>query len=104
MAREQAARERQEQAAREARDTVAHVVARLVEPPARVWLIGSLGFGGFGPRSDVDLVLSAVAPERVSALEDALVRELGRTVDLLTLEELPESFQKRVLEQGARLL
>jgi predicted nucleotidyltransferase len=66
----------------------------------RAWLIGSLAWGGFGVRSDVDVVVEGLAPRESTELELALVRRLGLPVDLLRFEELPESFRARVQREG----
>lgn len=66
----------------------------------RAWLIGSLAWGGFGPRSDVDLVVEGLADADRIALADRLGEATGRSVDLLLLEELPPAFQARVLAEG----
>ena len=50
------------------------VVRELVQPPARVWLIGSLAWGGFGAQSDVDLVLSGVDSRAMLSLKKDIAR------------------------------
>jgi predicted nucleotidyltransferase len=66
----------------------------------RAWLIGSLAWGGFGPRSDVDLVVEGLAAAHRVLLADRLGESTGRSVDLLPFEELPPAFQARVLAEG----
>jgi len=67
---------------------------------ARGWLVGSVAWGGFGPRSDVDLVLEGLEPRELATIWDRLCASLQTTVDLLRLEELPEAFCLRVQREG----
>lgn len=71
------------------------------------WLIGSLAWGGFGVRSDVDLVVRGTAASDAGPLWAHCVEQLGadagERVDLLRFEELPQAFRQRVLAQGQRL-
>lgn len=70
----------------------------------RAWLIGSLARGAYGPGSDVDVVVEGLALEDSGALWGELVERLRTDrVDLLRLEELPETFRRRVLEEGEPL-
>ncbi len=67
----------------------------------RVWLIGSLAWGGFGIRSDIDLVLERAEDGALRAeFEARLSNELNRAIDLLPLSKLSSSFQARVLSEG----
>ncbi len=66
----------------------------------RAWLIGSLAWGGFGVRSDVDIVVEKADTPVANALADAIGDATGRNVDVLVLGSLPPGFQKRVLEEG----
>ncbi len=72
-----------------------------------VWLIGSLVWGGFGTRSDVDVVVRGAGAPHHGRLwahwVERLGADAGERVDLLRLEELPEAFQRRVLTEGLRL-
>lgn len=70
---------------------------------SRAWLIGSLAWGYFGVRSDVDLVVEGLALSEGGALWNRLGERLGVEVDLLRLEELPERFRDRVLSEGIAL-
>jgi predicted nucleotidyltransferase len=76
----------------------------LVQPQlpqgGRAWLIGSLAWGGFGERSDIDLVLAGVDGAQATTIEAALGRAVGVEVDLLMLEALPPSFRGRVEREG----
>ncbi|MBI3184731.1 MAG: nucleotidyltransferase domain-containing protein [Myxococcales bacterium] len=69
----------------------------------RAWLIGTLAWGEFGAASDVDLVVEGLAPDQEGRIWAELVSELCCEVDLLSIESLPESFRRRVLEQGVEL-
>lgn len=67
---------------------------------ARAWLIGSLAWGGFGRRSDADIVVLGADPSRIVRLAALLSDVAGIWVDVLRMEELPRSFRRRVLEDG----
>ena len=69
----------------------------------RCWLIGSLAWGGYGPRSDVDLVIEGCSRERWAAVWQSLSTELGTRLDLLRLEDLPAAFAERVRHEGIEL-
>jgi predicted nucleotidyltransferase len=71
------------------------------------WLVGSLAWGGFGARSDVDLVVRGAALEAMGAVASRAAEQLGPDaegrIDVLRLEDLPPSFRDRVLTSGLRL-
>ena len=67
------------------------------------WLIGSLAWGGFGERSDADVVVRGADSSRAGALAGRLGEVAGVAIDLLLLEELPEGFRCRVITEGIRL-
>lgn len=66
----------------------------------RAWLIGSIAWGGFGVRSDVDLVVEAADGNVVHEVAERLGEATGRAVDVLAFETLPASFQSRILADG----
>ena len=76
-----------------------------LELPAgcRLRLIGSLSGEAWGERSDVDLVVEGLDRESEAALWRRLSSALPVPVDLLRLEELPETFRRRVLAEGVLL-
>lgn len=82
------------------RDVVLAVLRAHLRPGERAWLIGSLAWGGFGARSDVDLVVALVDERRAMELELRLTKSAGAPVDLLRLEHLPAAFRRRVQQQG----
>jgi predicted nucleotidyltransferase len=88
-------------------DIAAHWVAseagHLLPVGARAWLVGSLAWGGFGPRSDVDLVLDGVSAAVATDIELAVARAANAPVDLLDLGDLPGDFRERVLAEGVAL-
>jgi predicted nucleotidyltransferase len=102
--RESAARENREVRAADARRVVEQIIRKQVKPPARVWLIGSLAWGEFGERSDVDLVFSGVDRALALQVEVEIARATGTSVDVLELHHLPESFRDRILQTGLRLV
>lgn len=67
------------------------------------WLVGSLAWGGFGRRSDVDVVVRGADSSRIGALSGRLSDAVDACVDLLRFEDLPEGFRQRVLNAGERL-
>ena len=80
---------------------VAEVRAILAEGRARqAWIIGSLAWGGFDVRSDVDLVFEGVGADALDSLWARLSERLQLEPDVLRLEELSDDFRERVLAQG----
>ena len=70
---------------------------------SEVWLLGSLANGGCTPTSDVDLaVLGLPRIAYFDALAD-LMEALGTRVDLVRIEDAPESLTARVHAEGRRL-
>jgi len=67
---------------------------------ARTWLVSSLAWGGFGERSDPDLVLDGVSGPIATGIEIATTRATGLEVDLLPFRGLSPSFQSRVQQEG----
>jgi predicted nucleotidyltransferase len=70
---------------------------------ARFGAIGSLAWGSFGHRSDVDVVVRGADPARIGALGAHLSDALDIDVDGLRIEELAPAFRDRVLAEGLRL-
>lgn len=109
LARALRTRARQRQTAEEIIRQRALVIARgivsdaTLPAEARVWLIGSLPWGGFGERSDIDMVFDGVERAEALALADRLGEQTGRHVDVLTLSELPDEFRTRVVSDGSLL-
>ncbi len=75
----------------------------LLPEGGQAWLIGSLAWGGFGERSDIDLVTRGVSGPDATRIEDAITRSTGVGVDLLELEALPPGFRQRVEREGIPL-
>lgn len=72
---------------------------------SRVYLFGSLSgrtATPFGPRSDVDLAVEGLVPDRYWEALGAVEAELprGRHVDLVRLEDAHASLRERVLGSG----
>jgi len=93
----------EESIAASTRALVTEEVRARLAPGGRAWLIGSLAWGGFGVRSDVDLVLNGVPAEVAVELERAVARAAKAPVDLLILETLPAAFRARVEREGLTL-
>ena len=66
----------------------------------RAWLIGSLAWGDVHERSDVDVVVEGLAADEAGSLWNELSEASGVPVDLLRLEDLGESFRRRVETEG----
>ncbi|MBI3186099.1 MAG: nucleotidyltransferase domain-containing protein [Myxococcales bacterium] len=69
----------------------------------RAWLIGSLAWGSHGEGSDVDLVVEGLGVERETQTWVELCDLVQGSVDLLRIEELPESFARRAQAEGVPL-
>jgi predicted nucleotidyltransferase len=82
------------------RDQAVALVRRHLPAGGKAWLIGSLVWGGFGVRSDVDLVLAQVDGQTATSIEVALCTALGLEIDLLSFESLPASFRERIEREG----
>jgi len=70
---------------------------------ARVVLFGSLAWGAFHAEADVDLATEGLAEEEVGLAMAEASEATGRTVELFRLEELPETFRRRILTKGREL-
>ena len=105
IARRRAARAAHERRGAElvARARVAATAYRAAGTLDGAWLVGSLAWGGFGTRSDVDIVVRGAPASGFGALAATLSDALGAEVDLMRIEELPDAFRRRVLERGMRL-
>jgi predicted nucleotidyltransferase len=91
-----------ERAGEECLRAVRGVVATLRASLAfdRAWIIGSLAWGGFGVRSDVDVVIEGGSPEALVTAAEEIGAATGRSVDALSLEQLSPAFRRRVLLEG----
>lgn len=96
-------REQRERRAAEIRGRVEAELRSLLPAGGRAWLIGSLAWGGFGERSDVDLVIQGVDAGRLVDIERAVARAAGAEVDVLDLSGLPADFRARVLAEGVEI-
>jgi len=95
-----------DQAAQQAREQAQVCAKALVEEYGveRVYLIGSLARGsGFHPRSDIDLVVAGIAPERYFAVLADIAERAGREVDLILLESATPALLECVANEGVLL-
>ncbi len=84
------------------------VLGRALAPArdvAAAWLFGSMARGDDRADSDVDVLLDLelrglAVHERVSEIQDQLVVELGRSVDVVPLGDAPVDLVHRVLRDG----
>ncbi len=72
-------------------------------PAAEAYLVGSLAWGGFGPHSDVDLVVRGVEQKCALHLERIAAEIAAAELDLLDFDELPASFRERAVSEGVRI-
>lgn len=101
LLRRQAQRRRaDDERADEVRELALRTIRSQLPAGARAWLFGSIAWGGFGPRSDVDVAVEGLSPADATRLELELVTTLGLEVDLLRIEELPASFAQRIRAEG----
>ena len=99
-------REALDRAARQARAQAQVCATALVEEygAERVHLIGSLARGrGFHSRSDIDLVVAGLAPERYFAVLADVAELAGREVDLILLESATPALRQCVANEGVLL-
>ena len=99
-------REALDQAAQQAREQAQVCAKALVEEygAERVYLIGSLARGsGFHSRSDIDLVVAGIAPERYFAVLADIAERAGRDVDLILLESATPALLEYVANEGVLL-
>jgi len=80
-----------------ARDVLERAGAR------EIWLFGSFAKGAETASSDVDLAVAGLPAERLFPALAELMDLFGVRVDLVRLEDAPESLRLRVIEEGRRL-
>lgn len=68
-----------------------------------VWVFGSVATGETSARSDLDLATEGLPGAAYFGALGELMRELPASVDLVRLEEAPESLRERVRAEGRRL-
>ena len=96
-ARRQASGRREQQL----RALVAPLTAHLYGLGAdRVWVFGSLVWGGLHPSSDLDLAVSGLAPGTHVDAYAELWRLAGEPVDLVALETCAPELRDRILASG----
>lgn len=95
-----------DQAAQQAREQAQVCAKALVEEygAERVYLIGSLARGrGFHSRSDIDLVVAGIAPERYFAVLADIAEQASREVNLILLELATPALLECVANEGVLL-
>ena len=95
-----------DQAAQQAREQAQVCAKALVEEygAERVYLIGSLARGsGFHPRSDIDLVVAGIAPERYFAVLADIAERASHEVNLILLELATPTLLECVANEGVLL-
>lgn len=99
-ARSERAKAKRLEEASKVRTQIEEAIRNHAPPGTRVWLIGSLAWGGFSDRSDVDVVVKALSFNDRYAFERALISAAQRKIDLLDFETLSPSFRERVELEG----
>lgn len=66
-------------------------------------LFGSLAWGAFHEASDVDVAVSGIDYATSLRAMSNSCDLMGLTVEVLRLEDLPEGFRRRFVEEGERL-
>lgn len=70
----------------------------------RVWLFGSLAWGGAHERSDLDVAVEGVPPAELDRAHAELWELLGEPVDLVPIESAAASLAQQIRERGEVLL
>lgn len=71
---------------------------------ARVWVMGSLARGRFGPASDIDLVAEGIPPSKLFAASAMVQRLAGDVeVDLAPFEDLRPPARRALEREGIAL-
>lgn len=66
----------------------------------RIWLFGSLAWGGIHPHSDVDLAVEGMSGVSADRLMAELWEVLGARVEVVAMEQAPPSLRDRILADG----
>ncbi|RME28721.1 MAG: nucleotidyltransferase domain-containing protein, partial [Deltaproteobacteria bacterium] len=66
----------------------------------RVYLFGSLAWGGVHSRSDVDLATEGLKPVDRASFAAELSRKVGMDIDVVLLESAPPELKERVVRDG----
>ncbi len=82
------------------RASAAAAVLRSEFGAGRVWLFGSLRWPWFHEESDLDLAAEGIDPARIGQAWDRISELVGQPVDLVSLDEAPDTLRRRILESG----
>ena len=66
----------------------------------RVFLFGSLVWGGVHSRTDVDLAVEGLPPAERASFHVRISREVDAEVDVVLLESAPDTLRRRILQDG----
>lgn len=69
----------------------------------RVFLFGSAARGTSGDYSDIDLACEGLSPEQFFKVLGRLLATTGRSVDLVDIEEVKDTIQRRIEREGILL-
>jgi len=84
---------------------VAEIVPRIARQvgATRVFLFGSLAWGGVDQHSDIDLAVEGLSPARIDDFGGEAIMQLPARVDVVRLEDARPSLAARILESGELL-
>lgn len=87
------------------RELVRSVVPELARAhgASREYLFGSLAWGLADERTDVDLAVEGIGSTRIDGFAGALMMRLPAQVDVVPLEEAPESLRRRITSEAVLL-
>ncbi len=66
----------------------------------RVFLFGSLVWGGVHSRTDVDLAVEGLPPGERASFHVRISKEVDAEVDVVLLESAPDTLRRRILQNG----
>jgi predicted nucleotidyltransferase len=83
------------------RETAASIAREL--GARKVYLFGSLVWGGIHSRTDVDLAVEGLSSAQVDHFSAGVIQTLGVIPDVVRIEEAPENLRRRI-EESAEIL
>lgn len=66
----------------------------------QILVFGSLAWGGFHTRSDVDVAVEGLSAEQLADATTDACEIMGATVELFRLDALPDAFRRRIVADG----
>lgn len=69
----------------------------------RLWLLGSVAWGGFHERSDIDVAVEGVGERDYWSLIGIIERAVDVPVQVIRVEEIDSGFRTRIVNEGLEL-